>query len=70
MLRFPIAASTDAGDLLITWPSTATRVYRVERSDNLTSWSQDSELTATGQTTTARITPDVSYRYFRVIALP
>jgi hypothetical protein len=70
LLNFPITASSDAGDLLITWPSAATRVYRVERSENLTSWSQETEITATGATSTARITPDASYRYFRVVALP
>jgi hypothetical protein len=70
LLRFPITASSDAGELVLTWPSTATRIYRVERSESLVDWIPHKEVTATESTSSAREAFEGGYRYFRVVALP
>ena len=70
LLSFPMTASVEAGELVLGWPSTATRIYRVESSRDLVDWMPHKEVTATESTSSSREALEGAYRYFRVVALP
>ena len=70
LLRFPLAMAVTAGEMVLSWPSVATRMYQVESSINLTTWTTHKAVTAMESTTSTSETMPDAQRYFRVIALP
>jgi hypothetical protein len=69
-LRFPISAGIEAGELVVSWSSLATSTYRIERSDDLKSWTPLMEVTATTNSSSIREGFGGVRNYFRVVALP
>lgn len=71
ILRFPVTLSLGtAGELILSWPSVSQRLYRVESSEDLFTWTTHKEVTASGGTTSTGESMPENSRYFRVVALP
>jgi hypothetical protein len=68
--RFPVTAHLDGGEIIMSWSSTLTRVYRVEVSPDLLNWSTHKEVTATETTTVQRESAQTGNSFFRIVALP
>jgi hypothetical protein len=65
-----MTVSASGGEILLSWPSVAARSYRIEISNDLSTWTELREVIAPGGTTTAGESASEKSRYFRVIALP
>jgi hypothetical protein len=69
-LNFPITSNIESNQFVLFWPSIATRIYRVERSNDLKNWTTWLDITATGDSSTAREPLSNAHAYYRILALP
>ena len=69
-MGFPVNVSSSSGQITITWPSLTGARYRVDWSDDLSTWQSLAELAATAPESAASDSVSHSQRYYRVIALP
>jgi len=68
--RFPVTAEFESGEIVLSWSSTPTRIYRIEVSLDLLNWSTHKEVTAAETTTVQRESAQSGNSFFRIVALP